>query len=601
MYFTLVRSLAGGETQKGYKNCILCKDFAMVRVVNRSIWILVLILSGCASPSNRSGANLAAQSKEEDQVYRLLLAEIAGQRGQLDVSVKNLLHVAEQISDPAIAERAAWAAVYNKDLTTARVAVKRWLALAPENAHALRFAAMLAVRQGDVDTADRHFQKLLLVDEDGKGLKQGFQAIAGLLRREGKQYGQTSLVVMERLVDAHKDFSFAHVAYAELALYMGKTDLAEAALERSLILQPGYDLAIIMKARLLRHRGRVEQALAELATAVGNDTGNKKLRLAYARLLLDAKRYPDAKTQFKYLLSKTPEDTDYIYTLALLTLDMNQVEEAKLYLQQLLDLGVREAAANYYLGRVEEVLLNYPAAIAHYTKAVQSEYELDAQIRIGQLKAQTGNLEDGLSYLKGLRDQHTKASVSVRLYLAEAELLRNVKRYGDAIEVLTAGLKAVPGNTDLLYSRSLLYERIGRIDLSETDLRAVLLREPENASALNALGYTLADQTNRYQEAYELIQQALKLEPEDPAIIDSMGWVLYRLGRMEEAVAYLRRALSIQFDNEIAAHLGEILWVMGHERAARSLVEDALEKSPDNEHLLNVKKQIEKLNRIPLQ
>ena len=533
----------------------------------------------------------SASDSQEDIIYRLLLAEIAGQLGHIDVSVENLLHVAIKADDPDIAERAVRAALYAKDYSSALIAAKRWIELSPADLEALKFVAAIALHQEEADLALTYFQKLL--EFDAHPLDYGFQLSAGLLVRERDQQKQPVLDIMSKLVSMHENHPFAHLSYGELALLLREYDLAEKELARALELKPDFEKALIVRARLLREQNRVEEALAELEAAVSRNQDKDKIRLAYGRLLLDAKRYSEAKKQFLILLESAPEDSDYIYTLALLTLEINQIEEAKVYLERLVELGERTAEAYYYLGRVGESMRDYEAAIDSYSKVIRSEYQLDAQIRIGHLLAENGDVDKGQQHLQNLRAEHPETAVAVKLYLAESNLLAYAERYQESIQALSDGLKIVPGNTDLLYTRSLLYEKIDRIDLLEKDLRAVLLREPENAAAINALGYTLADRTDRHQEAYQLIQQALILEPEDPAVIDSMGWVLYRMGRSEEAAGFLKRALTIQYDSEIAAHLSEVLWQTGHEDAAKRLLQKALEKSPENVHLLNVQKQLE--------
>jgi tetratricopeptide (TPR) repeat protein len=362
---------------------------------------------------------------------------------------------------------------------------------------------------------------------------------------------------------------------------------------RAYRLKPDLHQALALHARTLKELGRVDEAIAELAAAVGNDPENDELRLAYARALIDAKRYQDAKIQFEKLLDRSPQDEDLVYTLALLTLDMDQLDESVAYLKRLLMLGKRQSEAHYYLGRIDEVRNKDEDAVGHYRRVDEStNYRLDAEIRIARLLGGMGKVDEARGHLQKLRIQTRDPAAQVQFYIAEADVLSQAGLDQQATELLSKALHDNPGNTDLLYTRALLYERQDRIDLTENDLRAVLLREPENADVLNALGYTLADRTDRYREAYELIKQAMKLKPDNPAITDSMGWVLYRMGRHREAIGFLRKALELQFDAEIAAHLGEVLWVTGDHKGARAVVKQALEKTPDDENLLKINKQL---------
>ncbi len=535
----------------------------------------------------------AGETLTDDEVlYRLLLAEIAGQRGYLDVSIENLLLIAAQIRDARVAERATRAAIYAKDYSAALTAAKLWVELSPDHTEAHQVVAALALREGDKAVAINSFRKILALDTSG--VDQGFLVVAGLLGREAKQQSTLALSIMDELVETHQSNPYALFAYGNLAMLFAEHALAEAKLKAALEIKPDLFQAIILHARVTRSLGEVEKAIEELKAAVATYPENDKLRLAYSRMLLNTKRYPEAKTQFEVLLSKSPDNPDLMYTLALLSLDMDLHEEASEHLNRLLDLGKRVSEAQYYLGRIAEVRRQYPDAIKAYFKVNQGEYRLDAQIRIAQLLARLERVDEARSHLQALRAKNKEPSMMVRFYLAETDVLATAGKYQAAVDLLTDALQNIPGNIDLLYSRGLLYEKLDRIDLLENDLRAVLLREPENADALNALGYTLADRTERYQEAYELIQQALRLKPNSAPIIDSMGWVLYRLGRPHDALEYLQRALNLEYDAEIAAHLSEVLWVTGDHQGAESVLKQALEKTPDDEHLLNMIKQLKK-------
>ena len=591
--------------QPGYKSINLCHhrimQVSLVQTIRRlSRWPVLIIgliggLLGCSStphqttdiadqPSIPPAATAEPTSISKDEIlYRLLLAEIAGQRGQLDIAVDNLLDTAQRIDEPAIAERATRAAIYGQDYSQALVAAQRWVELVPDNAEALRVTAALAIRQGDSNTALDYCKRLLVLAEPD--LQQSFLVIASLLGREGKDHPAAALDVMQQLVDEYPDHPYAHFAYGNLATAFGNYPLAATELTQALALQTDFLEATLLHAQVLHELGEVESAINELAAAVKHYPDNDRAQLAYARMLLSAKRYPEAKTQFEVLLKRSPNDANLIYTLGLLTLDMDQYAAAIDYLQQLLTMGQRVSEAYYYLGRIAEMHRQYKAAINHYFKVEQGEYRLDAQIRIAQLLAVLGRVEQAQRHLHSLREQNPEPAMAVRFYLAEASILSSVNRQQSALDVLNQALVTIPGNTDLLYTRAMLYESMDRLDLLEQDLRAILAREPENADALNALGYTLADRTDRYQEAYQLIQQAMQLKPNNAAITDSMGWVLYRLGQYAEAARYLQRALDLEYDPEIAAHLGQVLWSLGQPAAAKTVLDQALEKTPDDEQL----------------
>ncbi len=248
--------------------------------------------------------------------------------------------------------------------------------------------------------------------------------------------------------------------------------------------------------------------------------------------------------------------------------------------------------AYYYLGQIAESREDIEAALAAYRKVSDGEHRLNAQIRAAVLLAESGRLVQARAHLHGLRSDNSQQAI--RIYRAEAEILTKRKDYEDAMQVYDGALADYPQDTDLLYSRAMLAEKMDDLERLEQDLRSILAREPNNADALNALGYTLADRTDRYSEAYELVKRAYELKPDDHYVIDSMGWTLYRMGRHQEALMHLRRAMDLNGDPEIAAHLGEVLWVSGDKQAAMEIWDTALKGTPDDPRLLDVKKRFEK-------
>ncbi len=525
--------------------------------------------------------------------YRLLVGEVAVQRGYFDTSIDNLLSVSQQVDDVELAERTTRIAMYAKREAAALQSARRWADLRVDSSDAQQMVAILALRQGDMPLAKTYFQRMLATEEAQLKENQAFLTVAGLLRQEGKTNADAALNMMAELIADKRDNPEALYAYGNLAMTFERHDIAEETIRHVVQMQPDFLQASILYARILSRVGELETAIQNLAALLQKHPENRNLRLAYSRMLLSGKRNADARQQFEVLLSKTPDDGDLIYTVGLLALDMGQYDDAAAYFDRLLGLNRRVDEAHYYLGRVAELRQEHEKAIEHFFNVIDTEYLHDAQLRIAQLMARMGRVDEARQLLADYRLENAGTALELRFYLAEADILSKHNNYAAAVQVLTAALQETPGNTDLLYARALTYERLDKIDLSEEDLRAVLLREPENADALNALGYTLADRTDRYHEAYELIQQAMKLRPNNAAITDSMGWVLYRLGRYEDALKYLQQALSLRFDAEIAAHLGEVLWVSGEQQAAELLLKQALEKVPNDKLLLKVIQQLQ--------
>lgn len=518
----------------------------------------------------------------EDILYRLLVAEIAGQRGQLDIAVSNYLELARQTRDPEIASRATRIAVYARDDAASSEAATIWAELEPDNTDAHQVLAVMAVRDGDLDQAMEHFQYILR--NAGEVIDQKLWVIANLLSKEEDQ--QVAKQVMERLMEGHQEDPDALYAYAHVMSRLNDDEKSLQILEKVLTLTPENANAAISYVSLLQKMGRTPEAIDWLEKSLhSNDEDNFNLRLYYARLLTDQKRFDEARRQFELLVSEAPNNIDVLYALGLLYLQNNRLDEAQIYFERLSSLGEQTSEANYYLGRIAEEKGELEKAANWYQSLQQGGNYFDAQVRLALLYARQDSVDTARNHLRGIRtDSQEQKNILVQ---AEGELLTEEKRYQDAMAVYDAAL-TVSSDPDLLYARAMLAEKMNRLDILERDLRTILEDDPEHAQALNALGYTLADKTDRYQEAYGYIKKALELKPNDFYILDSMGWVLYRMGRLEEAIEYLNRALKQRRDPEIAAHLGEVLWVKGDRAEAKKIWESALQETPDDSYLLDV-------------
>jgi len=518
-----------------------------------------------------------------DVLYALLLGEIAGHRGQLDVSVAALSRAAQKTRDPRIAERATLASLYARRPQEALANAQLWTELRPTSSEAHEALAAAYMENGDREQARDHFRKILTLAGE-PGLAPAYLRIAATLGRQSNR--AEALAVMKELVALNPDKPVALYALAHLAVRVSDLDAAMSAIDRALAVSPGWEDAALFKARVLVSRkdnAKVlrfhEQFLEEYPRATN-------MRLSYARLLVDLKQWDKAREQFKRVVAASPKDADAVFTVALLALQTNDLDEAESYLKRTLEVQPENDQARLYLGQVAEQRKRYDEAIQWYGTVESGELHFEAQARLGVALAREGNIDQARAHLHALIPKNE--AQKVQLALAEEQILRDAKRFQEAFEVLTRVLGDLPDNADLLYARALVAERLARIDAAEKDLRRILKKDPKNANALNALGYTLADRTTRYQEALGFIEQALALKPDDPFILDSLGWVHYRLGNHAEAVKHLRAALDRRADAEIAAHLGEVLWVMGDQAGAETVWKGALKHSPDSEALIGV-------------
>ena len=519
----------------------------------------------------------------EELLYKLLIAEFAGHRGLLDISIQNYLDLARTTRDHRIVERAARIAVFARNDAAALAAARLWVELDPRNPDPHQVLAVMKLRAGDVEQAALHLQDIFAYS-DGE-VDEKLWMIANLLGSENDK--EAVLDVMEKLVASQDNSAAALYAFAHVAAKLDDLERSRELLEATLALTPDNDNAALSYISILQRLGREQEASAwleqELAQREGNDF---TLRMAYARLLMEFRQYDKALDQFELLAAREPGNPDVLYALGLLYLQSNRLDDSESLFKKLSEQGGNQTdVANYYIGRIAEEKRHYDEASAWYQGVHKGEHYFDAQVRLAMLLARKGEVEQARDHLNSIRQQNGQQALII--VQAEGELLIQAELYEEAIAVYTRAL-GDQYDADLLYSRAMAAEKIGRLDMVETDLRTILEHEPDHAQALNALGYTLADATDRHAEAYELIKKALELRPSDFYILDSMGWVLYRLGRLDEAVEYLRMALNKRQDPEIAAHLGEVLWVRGEREQAKEVWEAALEQTPEDTRLLDV-------------
>jgi tetratricopeptide (TPR) repeat protein len=559
--------------------------------------ITLIFLSACASPGVKQEALVAESETQAEQtqptilrvepvrpkiplsgdlLYKILEAEFAGQRGHIDKSLENYLELARQTRDPKIVERATRIAVFARETEAAQEMAGLWAELDPRNPDPHQVLVVMALRSGDVELSLAHLESIL--DYTYGDLQQKLLMVANLLGREGDR--EIIIEVMNKLVEDRQDSPEVLFAFSRVATILGDYELALSLLEQTYALKSEDDSVALGYIAVLQRLNRTEEALAWLEDVIRRRRDNNfNLRLSYARLLSESRMYDESRKQFEILIGQAPNNTDVMFALALLYLQSAQINDAEAYFTRLSMRGHRTNEVNYYLGRIAEDRNDVNKAGIWYQGVQAGPNYFDSQVRLGLMLARQDRIDDARLHLGSIRTQNERESVI--LIQAEAELMVDQNQYQEAMAIYDQALEN-GYNSDLLYSRAMLAEKMDRLDILEADLRRIIMREPENAQALNALGYTLADKTDRFAEAEQLIDQALTTNPHDHYILDSKGWVLYRLGRLEEAINYLRRALDIIPDAEIAAHLGEVLWVKGDKKEARKVWNTALEATPDN-------------------
>jgi len=524
-------------------------------------------------------------------MYGILLGEIANQRGYTDIAIKQYLKAAKQSQDPQVAARAVQIARFANAEQETLEAAKIWSTADPSNQEAIRVLAVLHLRNGDYEEAKKELETLLVNNPDASA--QTFINIGTLLQREASDNDATEIT--EYLANAYPDNPEAHYIAAKIALTSKKYDIALQRIDKTMALRPDWVDAVVLKSRILQQTGDIDASLRYLETYLKKQPDDDAVRFRYARLLIDAKQLEKARNQFELLAVKMPGNEDVLFTLAMLSLQFNELNESQGYLKQLYNAGRRNPRILYYLGQIAEQKKEDEKALDWYAQVRRGDFYFEAQLRIAAVLEQAKSLNDALEHLHAL--QPATLDKQRELILFEGSLLRNHKRFQEAFDLYSNALAdKLPDDTEILFSRSLVAERLDNLEVTIRDLRSIIEKEPNHAAALNALGYTLADRTNRYQEALELINRALTIEPNDPAIIDSLGWVQFRIGNHEEAIKHLRKALEMAKDGEIAAHLGEALWGNGQKQEAITIWNKAYDAFNDNDILRST---MERFGQLP--
>ncbi len=537
--------------------------------------------TGAAAPKPKVAPAQQIAPLPPAAIYQALVAETALQRGQFDIAADYYQRLARSVPDAKIAERATRIALLARDDANAQASAKLWLEQDPHSLDARLLLAASQIRRGQIDAALEHLEIVLAAQ--ARTPDRGYAAVISVL--SNLPDSKAALATMEKLVARHADDPHAHFAYAQLALRAEALDTARTAIDMALRLKPGWPSAMIVQARVLQLSGDTTKSLEILGEVLKQQPQDMPLRLIYARALAGANRHEEALEQFEKLLKQYPDSPEVLLGTALLSLDLKRFDKAEEYLTRLSRQPKRAAEASFYLGAVAEAKKDHATAKKWYAAVPVGETNyLNAQIRIADILAKQGDVDGARKHLRGL--EASDPGQKLRLYLAEGTILFQAGQYNQAIAVYDAALSEVPDNTDLLYGRALARAELGQIDLMEQDLSSIIKREPDNAAALNTLGYTLADRTNRYQEALGYIKRALELRPQDFAIIDSMGWLQFKMGNKEEAIKYLRQAFDMSQDPEIAAHLGEVLWSTGDQSSAKELWQRVIKTAPDHK-LLN--------------
>ena len=511
-------------------------------------------------------------------VYQVLLGEIAAQRGAPELAAAALADAARRTGDAGLYLRAIQVASAARQYDLSLDLARRWADGAPEDRHARQALAGILAALGQSDELMVHL-RALLADELARE-----RTLLGLPRYFSHSADRADVLRRVReLAEPYAGVAEAQFAVGVAAQGAGENELALRNARRAQELRPDWAPPVLLEVQVLG-RERAGAGLAALERALQRNPGATELRMHRARLLAAERRWAEAREEFDRVLAVSPDATEVIYSVALVAVQQRDFAAAERLFRQLLETDFADKdVVHFQLGNLAEERRDYEDAIRHFSNVDAGEYALPAKTHIVQLLARQGKLNEARLFLSTIVTDSPQERQ--RLILAEANLYRQSGDYKAAFEVIAKALQGEPDDPDLLYDQAMIAERLARVDVLEANLNKVISLRPENAHAYNALGYSLADRNVRLDEARRLIGKALELAPDDPFIMDSMGWVLYRLGSPAEALRYLERAYVLRPDPEIAAHMGEVLWSVGRRDEARKLWREARQNHPDNEVL----------------
>lgn len=521
-----------------------------------------------------------------DLLFDFLLGETAMQRNQPDVAVASFIRMAKETRDPRIAEHATDIALHARRFDDARKAIDLWVQLEPDSMQAHQAAVAVYVATNELDKVRPHIEQLLLLEPET--VDKAFMQINKLLSRHPDK--EAVLKLIQQLAAPYPDLPEAHFSVSQAAWTADQFKLASEAMDQALRLRPSWEMAAVHQGQILQKIDK-EKALSFYSQYLDQFPRANDVRIAYIRVLMDEKEFDRGREQFQELEQANPSNPDIAVAIALLSAELDDLGNAEKYFKRALQLGFEDTNTVYFnLGRIYEMSQRDADAMSAYKEVVNGERYVPSRVRYAFLLAKRDGVAAARRYLKTVRISGEQQRT--QLLISEAQLLRDHGDFRGAYDLLDAYLRRYPDQVELLYDRALMADKIDKVDVLEHDLRKLIQLRPDNAHAYNALGYSLAERGLRLPEALALIQKAAELSPDDPYILDSLGWVYYRMGDPVTGIKYLKRAFAVRADPEIAAHYGELLWVSGAKQDAEKIWQSALEEYPENELLRDTVKRL---------
>lgn len=518
-----------------------------------------------------------------EQVFQILLAEYYFHNNEVRKSADSYLKISSDNNDAAIAQRATEIALQINDLEQALVAAKRWKKLDAASSDVNQYLVLLFQRKEQYADAATALADLVKAYPSVKS--KAIEVAVALLEQQSNEKG--AYQTLRNYVEKHEQ---SDIARYYLAVFAMRAELFEEALKVTDSLKAITDKEVQRKAALLRVKAfsaldQSEEALAELSQLI-TEAADVQTRQQYGRLMASLGKEDEAVKLLAQVAEKHPENAGILLDMIAINLGNDKYAESLPLVDKLGEIKGHEFSAHYYRGLIHESLEDWAKALAEYRLIEDKDKANQVITRIVNVLQELEGVESALSYLRDKQFKYKGEQLLGSLYIMESEILRDANRVNEALVANQKAAELSPMNLDILYAQALLYEDANQVDKSEEMLLKILRADKNNSAALNALGYMLSVHTTRFDEAYKYIKQAYDLEPEDPAIIDSLGWVSYRKGDLVGAEHYLRLAYQKLQDPEVASHLIEVLSKQGHLQEAKKLLEEMLQQYPGNDKLL---------------
>ena len=509
-------------------------------------------------------------------VFQSLVGELALRRGDNELGVSAWADLARRTRDPKVIARAAEVAAATRQYDLALELTQLWLEVEPDSTKARQAESSLLLQSNRIDELAPQLATLLAQDKGN--IANNLMHLNQMLVRHSDKKAVQQLI--DRVATPYGNLPEAHLAMGLAAANANDMMRAQGEFEKALQQRPDWEVAELAYAQLLA-RTSPASAIENLNEFLARKPEASEARLILARLLISERKYEAARNEFEVLLKADPDNPEILYPVAILALQLGDTASARTYFEKLLKSGFRDkSTAHFFLGQIAEEEKKHELALDHFRQVTAGEQYVPARSKAAQILMQQGKTDEAREQLRAANG--SSDSEKTLLILAEAQLLREAGRDGEAFALLETALARQPDNPELLYETALTAERLGKPQILEKHLGHLIKLKPDHAHAHNALGYSLAERNIRLDEAHRLIARAQALSPQDPFIMDSMGWVLFRQGKLQEALKTLQTAYDIKADPEIAAHLGEVLWAMGRKDEATRLLQDAAKNSPDN-------------------